>query len=591
MATKTRRRAVTAQRFSVQSGGPDTPWARVNDAEDPGETRLTTLFDATDIVIADAAHGSGVRPRPGIQGLGAKLSGAAWSQQNQHGTGGGAPNRDGQGIYDHTEADGTIRRFFFIGNKVYRWDGVVTGGFIGTMTDVTPGGVTIAPGVSQPRVFCASLPWIGTTLGAAAITGTYIDFDGAGNAWTAWGKPEVFGGSVVFIANTLNGVASRDVLLWSAPADPAVGYKQSGYAKFWELFQTGTDPIYGILGTNAALYYWRATSIGSIPGPTLDIAKSAATHDDVSTTVGCIAPATIVKAGDVIFFSDQIGRPHRLPIGGAPEDLSWQMRRTMADGSGVNLDTDNVGKRAWASWVPDLNLVAYSLWGNTTDYGGGVPNRLYLFAADSGAYQGKWFPPTWAGNSGAWMDIGGVVRDAAGNKRFYMIGSGNPTSGTIRDPAWWGYIYEQALVGRASHGGAFDTYVEGQLASGGYVSATITPHAVGYDDERDKVFDLVTASVGPVGLSNSGTIALDYQTTKRAFSGTPTQVIPLSTSDAASTPDGVGRAEWGIWGHGRYIRPKIYFAYGAGIAFWTYAPKLHGVRIGGHVTGYDSGGP
>jgi len=61
------------KRFSAQSG----PWTGVNDAEDPGEARLSTAFDATDCVFADPAHGSGAKSRTGIRGAYWKLSGAA----------------------------------------------------------------------------------------------------------------------------------------------------------------------------------------------------------------------------------------------------------------------------------------------------------------------------------------------------------------------------------------------------------------------------------------------------------------------------------------------------------------------------------
>src|SRR5438034_11431387 len=122
--------------------------------------------------MSDTQRGSGTYQRPG------------WKCQNA-----GAPligsNRQGQCVYEHVELDGTLRRFLFVGGKMWRWNGDIGAP---TFTDVTPVGVTIATSI----LFCESLagklivndgtnkPWIGTNLGGTPITGTYIQYNTAG---------------------------------------------------------------------------------------------------------------------------------------------------------------------------------------------------------------------------------------------------------------------------------------------------------------------------------------------------------------------------------------------------------------------------
>ena len=91
-------------------------------------------------------------------------------------------------------------------------------------------------------------PWIMSNLSATPVTRTYIDYDGAGTAWTAWGKPTVAAGKLVFICHTLNSVAAQQAIMWSEEADATVGYQQSGYDNLWEVTQSDTDALVAIRG-------------------------------------------------------------------------------------------------------------------------------------------------------------------------------------------------------------------------------------------------------------------------------------------------------------------------------------------------------
>lgn len=558
-------------RFSEESG----PWTHVNDAQDPGETRLSTLYDATDIWLPDPQRGSGAYQRPGISEL----------FTTQAGTGGGSPDRYGHGAYDHTDLDGTIRRFFFIGTKVYRWDGIVSGG--AALTDVTPVGVAIQSGF---RVFCNSLagklvahdgfnrPWVGTNLGATPITGTYIDYDGAGSSWKATGPITLFGGSVAFAAYQLGGVYTTDTILWSAPADPTVGYKQTNYANYWELFQTSTNRIYAVIGTNDRFYYFRANSIGAITGPTLNVAKAAATHDNVSTTVGTTSPGTVLLAGNTIFFADIQGRPHRLPVGGVPEDLSWQMRRTMA-ASTLNVTTlDAAYSGAWASWVPDLHMVAFAPW-NT--YGSTI-QKMFMFSDKTGGYVGQWDVSGYSFQSQpATLDVGAVMRDDAGNRLFLLLGNnGNGTYAAANA----GYIYTQQLY--AGIYPATNAIKWGRTGSGG--PGTVTTHALGYDDDWDKSFDTVVAAVSSSTHGNDQTWKLSYLTSRTDWGS----LLSAVASAVYGATDGIARAIWGIFGSGRYIRVKVTLAAGLDAGGTSIGQRsVHAVRVEGVRRGSLTGAP
>ena len=326
----------------------------------------------------------------------------------------GAAN-GGQAVYSHTADNGTNYNFIFSAGKVFRWSTDLTSAPV----DVTPVGVTIAAG---KFVYVTSLndsiivndgvnePWIGTNLSAAPITGTYIDYDGAGVAWSAYGQPVIYTGAVFFILQSVGGVAARTTIAWSEPNQPSVGYQQTDYDNAWTLTQTSSSPLYALAATNDALYYSRDLSWGAITGaPNINF-RNTATHDVVSANVGCTSPATVRTFLNYIYFADQNGRPWRFPVGGAPEPI-WLQSRTNFDAASGTVPTTV----AWAVIEPNLNLyLAFSRAGSGSSTG--TPTFAFAFDANTGRFAG-----TWTVGSPVALDIGGLVRDAVGATRFAVL--------------------------------------------------------------------------------------------------------------------------------------------------------------------------
>lgn len=543
------------------------PWERVVDSLDPGEARRNWLADAFNAYIRDAEHGSGVAGRPPFSYIDGASGGATFGP-------GGGPHGC-QCVYDHTEVDGTIRRLYFIGGLVYRWDGN------NTLTDVTPVGITID---STAPIFCTSLigklivtdqtnkPWMGTNLASAPITGSTLEWNSAGDAWSAF-HVTTRSGKVVFIANALNGVASRETLLWSEEADPTTGYEQSGFTNAWDLTQTATDPLCGILGTNAGLYYWREGSTGEITGEINSTFATTSNADAIDTTVGCTNPATIVKAGDSVFFGDRLGRPHRMQVGGKPEDLSWQCIRTMVasfDSAATEITFARV--YAWASAIPDLGLVGFCLQTAGANTGAAPAKNLFIFSAATGAYYGIWQVANKVSGNPVAMSRGGAMRDANGSIRFVVA----DTTGVI--------VVQERLASDIP----WDEY-DG-ITSGNPLRWILTG-PLGYSMDEEKSFTLARASVASAdGGVNQRTWSwgLSYRTSVQA-EGTP--AIATATAPPANTnpysgdteTHALARAEWGILGTGRYLSARIAMGLDGGGPHLPFQPAIYEFAVDGVI--------
>lgn len=336
----------------------------------------------------------------------------------------GTTARIGQGDCIHTALDGTVRSFAVCDGKVYRYN-------TGTQnyTDVSPAsGCTIS---TSARVYLVPFgdsiivsdstnkPWVMTGLGNANVTATEIDYNGSGTAWVAYGRPTVYAAKVFFICKTLNSVGARNAIMWSEEGSAATGYQQSGYDNLWELTQNASEALTAIHGTNAALVYFRAESIGLIAGQVDSTFQTTATRDQVSTGIGTTSPDAVTQIGDKLYFLDANLRPYRLSIGGSePESLWNQLRRTLdalnATGTASFLESA-VEARTSARYWPAMDLWVVVAGADPT-------NAPWVFDTRTGRFIG-----TWQVRGGAYLDHVGLVRDALGRIRLLFLG-GNNTS-------------------------------------------------------------------------------------------------------------------------------------------------------------------
>lgn len=238
---------------------------------------------------------------------------------------------------------------------------------------------TVRANLAAPFIANTSALATGTGGNPASATNYYAAF----RQWTAFGQPEIYAGSVFFILQSINnGEPARSSIGWSEPNFPLVGYQQTDYDNLWELTQTGSTPLYRLVGTNDALYYSRRLSWGALAGtPNINFANTA-THDVVSGNVGCVSPAGACLFLNYVYFLDQQGRPWRFAVGGTPEPLWLQLRGIFAEAA-ADYDSADVEDYGWMAVEPSTNTVLF-------DFTNDQLNYALTLEANTGRFLGGW---------------------------------------------------------------------------------------------------------------------------------------------------------------------------------------------------------
>jgi hypothetical protein len=414
------------------------PWKGVRSTKDPFDGDPDVLLDATNIYFPDAGSGAGVYGWPGFSLLN---SGNAITTS--------ATTFRGQGAFSFTSLNGVSSNFVIFNGKLFRGDSA-----FGVFTDVSPAGITIDPSVTT-RVYGTTFitqlivtdgvnrPWLLTNPTASPVTGTYIDYDGSGTTWAAFGPFVSYGGSAFCILQQVNNVVRRSDISWSNPADASTGWQQVNYDFNWTLEQSTSEgsppPLTALAGDNDGLTYWRESSIGSIsgtPGPNL---QSSASHDAISKNIGTLSPQSVKQFGRVKFFADALGRTYRLapaanaltPSGG-PEPL-WKAQRSIVDASSVAFPAVNK-TISTAAFEPTFNKYIIAPWSP-------IPSQSapaiegYNFDGETGNYEGRFVI-----GPGIQLETLAVFVDANGRGMLVALGSlVAPTSSSLATSGYlWG---------------------------------------------------------------------------------------------------------------------------------------------------------
>jgi hypothetical protein len=417
MTSRTRRASTRTGRSTYTAG----PFKGVRDTTDPYDDPPDLLVEAVNTYIPDPQGGSGVYARPGFQ----LLNGGAAIYANA------TPFR-GQGIYTHTQLDGSTISFIAMGGRLFRANDTYT-----TFTDVTPVGITIDSALNTRVDFISLIgnleisdgvnrPWIASNLTSTPITGTYIDYDGVGGSWSSK-KPFLYGGSIFHPLKQVNGIGRGVDFSWCEPGQPTVGFQQANYDDNWTLTNSNAGIIYAGAGTNSGFFYWRAGSIGTANGPVGPTLASSATEDSVAFNVGTQAAQTIQQFGNSFFFCDAIGRPWRFVPGTPPEPIWLQMRAQVSQSTVGNPATTSIV--ATSVIEPTLNLYLVGIWSPTPSTQTPV-TRLYVFDARTGTYLGYWVL-----GPGIGIDCIGSFTDAGGRVTIIVLGS------KAASPATNGYVW------------------------------------------------------------------------------------------------------------------------------------------------------
>lgn len=427
-AVATRRRS--PQTVHITNG----PWTSVETTTDPFDSGEGTLVDATNVYAPDIQGGSGWYARPGMSLLngGSPVTTSATTFR-------------GQGAFSHTDLSNVTTNFVVFNGKLYRANAQFT-----TFTDVSPVGITIDASVTT-RVYGTSFgntlavtdgvnrPWLATNLASTPITGTYIDYDGSGTTWAAFGPLRLYAGSFMAILAQVNNVSRRTDFSWSNPGDASAGWQQANYDFNWTLGQTEADPLTALWGTNTALLYFRESSIGAvsgIPGPNF---QNAHTDDSVSKNVGTLAPQSIVAYGTTLYFTDALGRPYRLVPGEDPQPI-WLQMRSIANAASIGFS--GVTKTTvTAAFEYTMSVYVVAVW-STIPAQSGPPVEGYMFDARTGKYFGRFKIA-----SGSQIDTLATFTDSNGRQVMVALGSLNaPTTSTLAASGYvWGINSIEAI--------------------------------------------------------------------------------------------------------------------------------------------------
>lgn len=285
------------------------PWLGLRDSLDPITNRDPAL--ASEIVNLYPLELDRPTPfvaRPGLTQAGAQL--------------GASGKRTGQWVGQFTKLDGTEYTVAVVGGQgvyTYNWSTAAWSNVV-TVANLTTASITLS---ETARVYTVTFANTLVVSDGVNTPWTWDGTSGAGGLTKLTAAPVFFGQPTVYYAK-LFGIknTARSSIVWSEELDATTGY-ESGFTNVWTLGQTDQDALYAIVGTNEALYYFRAHSSGAISGAVNSEFATDGTREGLSETVGTTSPGGIVYHDARLFLVDALGRPHvaRLGAGVAPV---WQ---------------------------------------------------------------------------------------------------------------------------------------------------------------------------------------------------------------------------------------------------------------------------
>ena len=372
--------------------GRQGPWRGVRDTLEPTASDPSLALMMRNVLPLAPDQGSIVVGRPGFRAAGAPGGRVQWLGQ-------------------FTKTDGTELTLKIAGGEIYAYDWSADEWTLKvSRDDLSNAGISLSATARVRAVEFADqlivsdglvqpFAWDGTQGGGLTLLT---------NAPVFYGQPTVYYGRLFAIK-----AAERSTIVWCEPGQPNTGYEAGGFNNAWTLRQTDQSPLYALMGTNTALYYWRARSIGAVLGAVDAEFRTSGTHEGVSTRIGTISPDAVVVAEDSIWFLDSDGHPQRLVIGGAlQEPAPWLDARRTLEGQDLSYLPD-----AEAVYRPDLRSVLFLVRSPRSQ----VRDRLLRFHAPTGQFTGyddyATAPPTRIG----------VVKDASTLPREQQVGTGSVT--------------------------------------------------------------------------------------------------------------------------------------------------------------------
>lgn len=284
----------------------------LRDSKDPSSADPRKGHVMLNVYPSDVFIGAATVGRPGFQQSGTQVTAASI-----------------QGIYQFTTLDGTERTICFANGQLFKFNWSTRAW---TNIPIT-GGVTLNTTGPIDAITFANV------LVVSDGTHTPFQWDGASTFTSLSNCPVLTGPMTVYYGSLFGILASNPTtMVWSEVNDPTTGYNTAPFQNLWQLFENSQDPLTRLVGTNSALYYWRARSTGAIAGQVSANFSTTGVTDAVSSTVGTTAPRAVVRytatnrdgSVEQVFFLSADGNPFILTTGGGLKDASDDVRETVS---------------------------------------------------------------------------------------------------------------------------------------------------------------------------------------------------------------------------------------------------------------------
>lgn len=351
----------------------------VRDSKDPSTAHPRKASYLLNVYPIQSEFGGGLEGRPGFTKLDITLAGRTQLE------------------YQFSKLDGAEHTIVVAGGRFYEysWAGGTFSEIL-TTAQLTAAGVTLdttapvyAVTFNDEMIVTdgVNTPWAWDGTAGAGITKLT-------NAPVAFGPPTIYYAKLFFIK-----ASERTTMVWSEENQANTGYEAGGFTNVWQLGQTEQESLYRLFGTNEALYYWRARSMGSITGAVDEDFRTTGVHDGVSQTIGTTAPASVVHFKDSFFWIDADAHPQLLRIGaGIVEPPIWHDARETT----LRLPRSNLPNVQGVLRTLE-NVIIFAF----TPTGQDENQQQLVFHANSGEFIGLW--------NGMEAVTQAMVKDAGGN--------------------------------------------------------------------------------------------------------------------------------------------------------------------------------
>jgi hypothetical protein len=409
---------------------PAGPFTGVNDAPDSDTSTPNTLQFAQN-VYPDPQAGTYVG-RPAFVVTGSSGSGQQLGSVSYRRSQGG-----GQWTERNSDGSTTRRTIQVVGGQFYQYDWAGD-----TWTEIVNAAAFTAASITLDKVARVYFTVISNTLFVSDGVNKPWTWDGTTNAGltSCTNCPVLFGQPVVYYAKIF-GIknANRGRIVWSEENAANIGYESAPWNDFWDIAQTDSNPLFGLVAKNDALYVYRERSVTAVTGRVDTQFATTGTRSGVSNTVGIESSGTLVFHEDRVLFLDADGRP-RLQSGSVVDDSIWRdCKQTIA---GLNQGAMSV---AQGVDYTQANLILFGV----PETGQSDMSMILCLAISAqsspyltSAYIGAKFASIWRINTAVGstftsmssvVDQNGVPTIMVGNASGYVFRLGSPDSGPWDD--------------------------------------------------------------------------------------------------------------------------------------------------------------